>query len=102
MTTIQLTIERTDPTDPDETAELTVEVSGTVSRYRPETRLDPAEGGDAEIESITLNGSEFELTDSELDKAAEALTAQARNETEEDRDEARANYYYRQSGRDWL
>lgn len=83
MTTIEMHIER--GTDND-WRELTVEVRGTVSRYRPATRHSPAEGGEVEIDSVTCNGVDFELTREELDRAEGMLAMQAAD------DEAEARY----------
>lgn len=61
--------------------ELELEVSGTVSPYvsavthlAPEN-CHPAEGGEVEIETITLHGEKWngELTDEELDRAEDGL-----------------------------
>jgi hypothetical protein len=102
VTTISLTIERPGPTDPDESVELTVEVRGTVSRYRPATRFDPEEGGDVEIESVTLDGVNFELDAGEEAEAEEELARQAREDAEEARDRDADEWRDRQMERDWL
>jgi hypothetical protein len=81
VTTIDLHIERSNDST-DDWRELTVEVRGTVSRYRPATRLDPAEGGEVEIESVTCDGKDFELNPRELTTASELLERQAREDTE--------------------
>ena len=77
MTTIELTVER--GTD-DDWLELTVEVRGTVTREQKATLLDPAEGGEVEIDSVTCGGEDFELTPRELTKASELLVRQARED----------------------
>jgi hypothetical protein len=82
LTTVELTIER--GTD-DDWRELTVEVRGTVTRERPATRYDPAEGGEAEIVSVTCDGKDFELEAGEEDKAMRLLERQAREDTEDAR-----------------
>jgi alpha-ketoglutarate-dependent taurine dioxygenase len=84
LTTIELTIERGDDSTND-WRELTVEVRGTVTRERPATRYDPAEGGEVEIDSVTCNGQDFELDADEEDKAMQLLERQAREDTEEAR-----------------
>lgn len=67
--------------------ELELKVTGSVSSYfpavthlRPED-CHPAEGGEVEIEKITLNTIEWngELTDIELERAEESLTEAASN-----------------------
>jgi hypothetical protein len=65
--------------------ELTVEVTGTVTPYRAATLLDPEEGGEVEIDSVTCDGKDFELTPSELTKASELLEQRARDDATEAR-----------------
>jgi hypothetical protein len=89
MTTATITIER----GKDESwREITVEVTGTVTPYRPATMLDPEEGDELEdIEARLLDGSEVELTAKELDKAEQALRDQDRRDAREAR-AARADW----------
>ena len=82
MTSIIITVERGEDED---WRELDVEVTGTVTRYRPATRLDPEEGGEVEIASIMCEGEVFELTPKELTKANELLENQARSDAAEAR-----------------
>ena len=53
-----------------------LEVTYSVSRYSPATYLEPSEGGEVEILSVTLDGEEFDLTAAEED----ALQTQAEEE----------------------
>jgi len=68
--------------------ELELHISGSVSSYvpavthlRPEN-CHPSEGGEVEIEKITLKGNEWngELTDNERTRAEESLTEAARDD----------------------
>lgn len=42
--------------------EAALEVTYRINPYRPATRMQPEEGGDCEILSVTLGGEEFDLT----------------------------------------
>lgn len=67
--------------------ELELEVTGSVSEYIPAVThklpedCHPAEGGEVEIEKITLDGEEWggELTDDERERAEEGLFEQYRS-----------------------
>ena len=71
-------------------AEITVTVTGSVSRCRPATRWDPAEGGEVEIEEVVdQDGNDIELTDAERETAEQLLGEEAADD-----DGGRADYEY--------
>lgn len=68
--------------------EYALEVTYSVSRYSPATYLQPEEGGEVEILSVTLDGEEFDLTAAEED----ALQTQAEEEAARHLAEEAADY----------
>lgn len=82
MTSIILTVERGDD---DNWRELYVEVTGTVTRYRPATRLDSEEGGEVEDIEAYCASEAVELTQAEFERAEGMLEMQAADDAAEAR-----------------
>jgi len=61
MNTLTFHVER-EGSMPFDQREYALDVCYRINRFHPATHLQPAEGGDCEIISITHDGEEFELT----------------------------------------
>ena len=62
--------------------EYALDVSYRVNPYYAATHLQPAEGGDCEIESVLLDGVEFDLTQAEEDRLQQACIDDANERAE--------------------
>lgn len=73
--------------------EFPLAVTYEVSRFSPATYLQPEEGGGVEIQSVTFNGVEFDLTQSEEERLqAEAEEHASRHLADEAADYADWQY----------